>query len=200
MKPAQRKAVILECAKRLFSKNGYYRTQISDIISEAKIARGTVYQYFKNKDDIFITLLEDYYKQWEQAMGEWKDEIDLATISPQDYLRYRIRKNLAFFANDRDLCNILLRVGLGLPGNLESVSRKFEARILTVALNDLRLGLHNNNVRDDLNIELTANLFSGAVLRAAYFYFGGGGDTKAPVDVDKAANEIAEVFIQGIFK
>ena len=56
MKADQRKKLILEHAKRLFSKKGYYDTQISDIVDEAKIARGTVYQYFKNKEQVFQEL------------------------------------------------------------------------------------------------------------------------------------------------
>ncbi|MDI6796941.1 MAG: TetR/AcrR family transcriptional regulator, partial [Desulfatibacillaceae bacterium] len=90
MKPEKRRQQILECAKKLFSINGYYSTQISDIIREADIARGTVYQYFSNKDDIFITLLEDYYQKWQAMMTSWAERVPLATISPREYLRERI--------------------------------------------------------------------------------------------------------------
>ncbi len=63
MDSEQRKKQILECAKKLFAKKGYYQTQISDIQHEAGVARGTIYQYFKNKDDIFKTLLENLHTQ-----------------------------------------------------------------------------------------------------------------------------------------
>jgi AcrR family transcriptional regulator len=57
----QRKRQILECAKKLFAQKGYYQTQISDIQQAAGVARGTIYQYFKNKDDIFMTILENLH-------------------------------------------------------------------------------------------------------------------------------------------
>ena len=57
MDSEQRKKQILQCAKKLFAAKGYYQTQISDIQNAAGVARGTIYQYFKNKDDIFLTLL-----------------------------------------------------------------------------------------------------------------------------------------------
>lgn len=199
MKPEDRKAVILECAKRLFSKNGYFATQISDIIEEAGIARGTVYQYFKNKDDIFITLLEDYYAKWEKVMEEIDGELDLANITARHYLEYRIRKNLKFFADDRDLCNILLRMGLGLPGHLEGVVRRFESRILNVTIKDFELGQRNGHVKPGLDLELAANLFSGALLRAAYYYFGRTRKNAAVDDVEKATLKIAEIIAPGIF-
>lgn len=200
MKPEERKEQILECAKKLFSKNGYFSTQISDIIREAGIARGTVYQYFENKDSIYLTLLEGYYEKWQAAMSAWADEIDLKTIHPFDYLRSRIRRNLRFFAEDRDLCNILLRMGLGLPGNLESVSKRFEERILSVTVNDLKIGLVNGHVREELDLLLTANLFSGGLLRAAYLYFGKSEAEAMQVDVEEATDKIARIFAPGIFK
>jgi AcrR family transcriptional regulator len=199
MKPEDRKALILEYAKRLFSRNGYFSTQISDIIEEAGIARGTVYQYFKNKDDIFITLLEDYYAKWEKMMAEREKEINLLEITAREYLEYRIRMNLKFFADDRDLCNILLRVGLGLPGHLEGVVRRFESRILNVTTRDFELGQRNGHVKKDLDVELASNLFSGALLRAAYHYFGRSRKNSTSVDVEKATRQIADIFAPGIF-
>ncbi len=100
MKAEDRKTLILDCAKKLFSKKGYYNTQISDIVKTAKIARGTIYQYFLNKDDIFITLLENYYKKWEQTILVKADDIDIKAITGPDFLRYRIKNTLLFFSND----------------------------------------------------------------------------------------------------
>ena len=49
MKADERRQMLLDRAKKLFSQRGYYETQISDIIKNAKIARGTLYQYFKDR-------------------------------------------------------------------------------------------------------------------------------------------------------
>ena len=199
MKPEERKNHILACAKKLFSKNGYYETQISDIIKEAGIARGTLYQYFKNKDAIYITLLENYYDKWLSAMEAWVKEIDFSTITHLEYMKGRINRNLTFFANDQDLCSILLRVGLGLPAHLESMTRKFETRILDVTINDIKIGIHSGNIKKDMNVELAANLLSGALLRAAYFYFGQHRKKSEHVDIKAATNEITAIFSSGIF-
>ncbi|MBP6990291.1 MAG: TetR/AcrR family transcriptional regulator [Spirochaetes bacterium] len=51
---------LLKCAEKAFSKKGYYETQVSDIVKLAHVAKGTIYQYFKNKEEIFSTLLETY--------------------------------------------------------------------------------------------------------------------------------------------
>ena len=162
----------MEHAKRLFSKKGYYDTQISDIVDEAKIARGTVYQYFKNKDDIFITLIRDFYHEWERKISFEMHKIDLKTIDPQDYMAFRVKNTLHFLANDPDLCNIVLRMGIGLSGELESTIKRFEKKIHQLIVNDLKLGIRNNHVWKNLNVEMTAHLITGALLRTALTYFG----------------------------
>lgn len=199
MNAEERKRQILEVAKRLFSRNGYYETQISDIVKAADIARGTVYQYFKNKDDIFTTLLDNFYRQWENAVSTGITGVSIKTIDPVDYFRHRVRMTLVFFESDREMCNIVLRMGHGLQRDFESIIRKMEKRIYTLIQGDLELGIRAGNVRKDLNVELTANLLDGALLHVAYHYFVHKKNEKAPVDIEKIAGEITAVFRDGIF-
>lgn len=198
MQKEERKNQILDCAKKLFAIHGYFNTQISDIINEANIARGTFYRYFTNKKDIFITLLENYYNAWETEISLERDNLDLKTIDPREYFRYRIKKTFQFFAKDKYLCKITLRMGLGLPHDMEVKIKKFEERIVNLVMKDLKLGINNNHVKPDIDLELTANLIVGAMLRLAYFYFGReeGDET---VDLEKMTNEVAEIVSPGLF-
>ena len=50
---------ILQGALRAFAKKGFYNTKVSEIANEAGVADGTIYLYFKNKDDLLISLFED---------------------------------------------------------------------------------------------------------------------------------------------
>lgn len=52
----QRKEVILEAARRLFQERGFLNVTMSDIAESAELAIGTLYLYFKNKDDIYAGL------------------------------------------------------------------------------------------------------------------------------------------------
>ena len=100
MKADERRQMLLDRAKKLFSQRGYYQTQISDIVKNAQIARGTLYQYFKNKDDIFTTLLRTAYDEWQATIAEEMRGVDLANLPPEDYLRFRIKNSLTYFAKD----------------------------------------------------------------------------------------------------
>ncbi|MEM8610092.1 MAG: TetR/AcrR family transcriptional regulator [Myxococcota bacterium] len=50
---------ILNAAIKVFAKNGFYATRVSEIAKAAGVADGTIYLYFKNKDDVLISIFED---------------------------------------------------------------------------------------------------------------------------------------------
>ena len=50
---------ILEAAVKVFAKNGFYATRVSDVAKAAGVADGTIYLYFKSKDELLLSLFED---------------------------------------------------------------------------------------------------------------------------------------------
>ena len=58
-KPEIRKAEILDAARTLFMTEGYENTSIEKIIGVLKIAKGTFYYYFKSKEELLDTLVDD---------------------------------------------------------------------------------------------------------------------------------------------
>jgi AcrR family transcriptional regulator len=52
----RRRQQIIVAAKRVFSEKGYNRTTIEDIAHEAELSPGTLYLYFKNKEELFTSL------------------------------------------------------------------------------------------------------------------------------------------------
>lgn len=63
--PKQQRAIdkkerIIEAGFDLICKNGYYNTNTAEIAKKAKVSTGIIYQYFKDKYDIFIEGLEKY--------------------------------------------------------------------------------------------------------------------------------------------
>jgi AcrR family transcriptional regulator len=201
MKADERKKEILDCAKKLFSRQGYYQTHISHIIKEAKIARGTIYQYFDNKDDVFITLLEDFYTKWRNLVSFEQRNMDLDDISAKAYFQHRVRQTLLFLAEDPDLCNIAVRITQGLPHKVSMLTDRFEKKITSIIADDLKIGQQYKMVRDTLNIESTAAMLTGALFRTAFYYFvkkkKKSGYTRK--EIEKITVEFVNVFVPGIF-
>jgi TetR/AcrR family transcriptional regulator len=53
-----RRQLIMNAAQRLFEKKGYESTTVDEIAAEAELGKGTIYSYFKSKDEIYIAILE----------------------------------------------------------------------------------------------------------------------------------------------
>ena len=61
LQPQTRRKQLLMVAMKLFSEKGYHDTSISDIIDKASVSRGTFYNYFQNKRQIFEQLLDEIF-------------------------------------------------------------------------------------------------------------------------------------------
>ncbi len=99
-----KKEIILEAAKYVFAESGYHGASISKIAKNAGIGDGTVYLYFKNKEDILITLFHDtihnkFTEQVEQAI-HYYDDARLALME-------LVRNHFQFFGEDIYLSRVI---------------------------------------------------------------------------------------------
>ncbi|PIF44397.1 AcrR family transcriptional regulator [Chryseobacterium sp. 52] len=69
---------IVEAAFELFSKQGYNSTGINQIISEAKVAKASFYQYFKSKEDLCVEFLNVRHRYW-------FNELNLFLLKEEDH-------------------------------------------------------------------------------------------------------------------
>ncbi len=68
--PEERRRELIDTAERLFMERGYEHTAISDIVKELNIAQGTLYYYFRSKDDILEAVVEKSIAVLEQNVIE----------------------------------------------------------------------------------------------------------------------------------
>ena len=61
---------ILKAARKLFSKNGFYQTSITDICRESNTAVGTFYIYFDDKTALYRCLMEDVQREIKDTINE----------------------------------------------------------------------------------------------------------------------------------
>jgi TetR/AcrR family fatty acid metabolism transcriptional regulator len=67
-----KRAKILRSATKVFARNGFYHSKVSEIAREADVADGTIYLYFKNKEDILISIFEE---SMDEILRLTRDEI-----------------------------------------------------------------------------------------------------------------------------
>src|SRR4030095_11133225 len=64
MRDPDKPHAIIDAAIRVFARNGYYNSRVADSAREAGIASGTIYLYFKTKDEILVTLFREKMAEW----------------------------------------------------------------------------------------------------------------------------------------
>lgn len=74
---------ILEAAERIFARRGFFHARVSEIAREAGVADGTIYLYFKSKDDLLISLFESRMERVTVALAA---AVDRAGVGARDRL------------------------------------------------------------------------------------------------------------------
>jgi len=197
MKGELRKNQILDGAKKLFSRNGYYQTHVEDILREVKIGKGTFYLYFKNKEDLFISILERFLDEWEEAVLN-VTKIDQNNL--QAYFQEVITRSFNFFKRNEYLCNIYLRIGPGINEVFEPYIERFEQKMLKYVIDELQKGLKAGLFRKDLDIEITANIILGAHLRLSYYYFVVTKRKRSKPSIDRISDEFFNMIIKVLIR
>lgn len=111
-----RRQDILDAAESLFSQNGFFKTSMAEIAEAAQFAMGTLYKFFKSKEDIYISLVEakaeDMLQQLDQAVQN--------AYSAHDKIREIIRVKLRFADQHRDFFRIYVSEWSGLEWSVRS--------------------------------------------------------------------------------
>lgn len=102
--PENRRACILNAARCVFARQGYSDTVVEDIADHAGIGKGTLYLYFRSKEDIFVAALIEDGRKMEQATRERMD----AAGTWQEKLRAYMDVRLEYLETHQDFLRIFL--------------------------------------------------------------------------------------------
>jgi TetR/AcrR family fatty acid metabolism transcriptional regulator len=85
-KEGNKEADILEAAIKVFAKFGYHNSGISQIAKEAGIASGSVYLYYKNKEEVLASIFRKVWEQLYNEITKINNRKDLSSIDKLEYL------------------------------------------------------------------------------------------------------------------
>jgi len=98
----EKKERIIEAAVKVFAQKGFYTANVKDVAKAAGVADGTIYLYFKNKDDLLISLFEHKMREilirFEEALKKIND--------PLEQLKVFIREYFELIEEDTDLSDV----------------------------------------------------------------------------------------------
>ncbi len=156
--PDKREA-ILRAAIKVFARNGYFNSKVSDIAGEAGIADGTVYLYFKSKDEILHSIFD---RAMAEFISEGKKELALID-SPKAKLARIAELHLEKLGADRDLA-VVFQVELrGSTKFMQEFSAAGFSEYLDIIRGTIESGQRSGDFRNDIKPVVAAKIFYGAL-------------------------------------
>jgi TetR/AcrR family fatty acid metabolism transcriptional regulator len=156
---ADKREAILRAAVKVFARKGYFNSKVADVASEAGIADGTVYLYFKSKDEILHSIFD---QAMEAFIAEGKKE--LAGINEAEARLRRIAEmHLERLGADRDLA-VVFQVELrGSIKFMQEFSAAGFADYLDIIRKTIEDGQRTGVFRDDVKPIVGAKILYGAL-------------------------------------
>src|SRR5581483_9839352 len=151
--------MILRAATKVFARNGFFNSKVADVAKAAGVADGTVYLYFKNKEDILISIFTDTMSR---VLADLK--VELETIpDPKDQLRHVAVSHLTRMSRDRNLA-IVFQVELRQSTKfMEQFSATKVAEYFDLIGKIITDGQAKGLFRAQLNPKIVTKVFFGAL-------------------------------------
>ncbi len=194
-----RRAQILDVARRLFAVRGFRDANIDDICREAGIARGTLYQYFDNKDSVMLEVMNQVCERVSAVLEKRPPIAPVKGVNqaPVDlivrFCRKRLREVLdAVFADEHAL-RLILVDARGLSGAVDDVIKRIDKIVLKSMEQDLRTAQELRLMRKG-NVKLIARYILGGVEKMVLTAL----MQDEPIDLDAIVNVAIELELFGL--
>ena len=187
--PGPKRDAILRAAIDVFAERGFFSAQVADIARAAGVAAGTVYLYFKSKDDLLVSIFDRSMREGLTLGRAAVADLD----DPRERLRRLARAHLARLGGDRNLA-IVFQVEL-------RQSTKFMERFSSTLLRDY-LGLIRDAIADgqragifrtDIKATVAAKIFFGALDEMATNWI----LSRRRYALEADADTVVELFVNG---
>jgi TetR/AcrR family transcriptional regulator, fatty acid metabolism regulator protein len=184
---------IIAAATKIFSQKGFFKAKVSEIAKEAGIADGTVYIYFKHKDDILISLFEE---KMQEVLDNMKAQIEQENDPLKKIERFAL-VHLQLIEEHKDIAEIIqveLRQSSMFMKNYHNT--KF-LEYLNIISSIIQEGKEKGVIREDVTPGIAKRAFFGALDEMSRFWV----LSKRPkYDIKTTSKQITNFFIRGIRK
>ncbi len=204
----ENKKFILRIAEKAFSQKGYSLTTMDEIAKEAQFSKATLYQYFKNKREMFFEII---YKSFEEVLQKIK-KVQKMNVNAEEKLKKAIYTIGSYYHTKKNIARIfmmekaLMRKLLHLDSKLQTFSvhhPPIPARYKTILDETFNLlceiieeGVRSGEFR---RVDVRqAGFVLGAMIRG--FHFKGPLREKKELSVPESTNLLYDYFLYGIKK
>src|SRR5512146_3096994 len=181
---------ILRAAAQVFARRGFFNAQVADVARVAGVAAGTVYLYFRSKDDLLASIFE---RTMREAIDEGRAA--LAGIrDPEARLREIARLHLDRLGHDRDLA-VVFQVELRQSTKfMERFSSTILQEYLAMIRDTIAEGQAAGSFRNDIRASVAAKILFGALDEMATNWI----LSKRRYSLVSQADAVVDVLLNGV--
>jgi TetR/AcrR family fatty acid metabolism transcriptional regulator len=182
--------LILKAATKVFAQNGYFNSQVADVARVAGVAAGTVYLYFKSKDDLLVSIFE---QSMHRVLAEVRAAID-GVDDPAERLQTIARLHLERLGRDKDLA-VVFQVELRQSVKfMERFSESFLQDYFTLIRQAIADGQQDGVFRKGISATTATKIFFGALDEMATNWV----LSRRKHDLRAEADAVVDLFINGV--
>lgn len=185
-----KREAILRAATKVFAVNGYFNSKVADIAGEAGIADGTVYLYFKSKDEILHSIFD---RAMEEFIAEGKREIE-GIPDPESKLRRIARLHLEKLGSDREMAVVFQIELRGSTKFMQEFSAAGFAEYLDIIRQTIAEGQQAGVFRADIKPVVCAKILYGALDEMVTNWI----LSKKSYPLAPMADEVLKIFFGGV--
>lgn len=187
---ADKREAILRAATQVFARNGYFNSKVADIARVAGVADGTVYLYFKSKEEILHSIFD---RSMESAILEGRKQLKTIT-DPREKLRRIANLHLERLGAERDLA-VVFQVELRSSTKfMEEFSAAGFAEYLGLIRATFEEGQRAGVFRKDLNGKIVSKILFGALDEMATNWI----LSKRRYKLAPMADQVMDIFLNGV--
>lgn len=194
----ERQAQILSAAARVFARKGFDRATIADIAKEAGLAEGSIYNYFKNKGDLLVSLPQQFLRPAIESAGAQLLQVEGTPPPPEVMLDQVAHTVLGLMRQNAHLFRILLSA---LPSLKPAARQKYLDSVVVYATGMfeayLRRGIERGIFRPDLDPRITPRLFIGMFFPFILINEVLQVHEPVPFDYDQVIANAVQLFLRG---
>lgn len=181
---------ILKAAVKVFAEQGFFQSKVAQVAKEAGVADGTIYLYFKSKDDILIQI---YEYQTRLVFEQFRKAVDKA-VSAEQKLRNLVRTHLEEFQKDINMAIVYQAETHQHRRLAQDVIKEMSKWYRDIITEVVELGQEEGTMRRNLYMGLVMRLIIGSVDEVINAWIHAGGN----YDLASMADPLVDLLISGI--
>jgi len=189
-KTADKRERILEAAIKMFAERGFHTATVAEIARAAGVADGTIYLYFKSKEDLLLRLFDE---KMTELTAEARAEVEGQHTAPEKLRRF-IQLHLALVERNPDLASVLIVELRQSAQFLRAADRNKLAAYADVIGEAVRSGQEKGELDATVSPGTVKRAIFGALDELALAWLLGG----RRASLRKTAAEVAEWFVRGL--